>query len=484
MIPERNPYNNWNGNGSTTTFDFDFYIENATQLAVYHTNTDGVQTTLRYGIDYSINELQNENGSYITFPIVGSSYSTLADGEIISLCLTLPISQENEYGQSSYLNLETLEYSLDYLTRIAQILNRQLQRAVKLKEGSNIDTDTLVSNINNIADDLPAIEAVNENKTNINAVKNNLTNINKVANNVSDIISCADNIPDIQTVAEFIEEHDFVDKTSTQTISGTKTFNHVYSTYSGDGAAFVHTRGAGNPSSTGGFRTRRTDTNQSVSLSIGTNGYDRGIYDDANNYWLINADSNGIIKSKGKTLANLEDDQTYTGSNTFDKQMLSNVSSSLLLTLDSGSCFVARAKRTDTENDIALGIGSGGTSRGIYDNKNSKWIIAADENNKLTSFDKEVLTLKQYYKSGNSWYRITSDGWCQQGGYKLDDTSTDEYTLTFTKPFNDESYEFSLIQQATNTPVNNIKIISKRPTYIKIYAEYAFWWFAEGYLAS
>ena len=148
MIPEQNPYNNWNGNGSTTTFDFDFYIENETQLDVFITNAQGVQTKLEYGLDYSINEFKNENGSFITFPLAGSSHGVLAADEIISLCLTLPISQENPYGKSSYLDLTTLEYSLDYLTRICQIMNRELERSVKVQEGANNTPDDLIESLN------------------------------------------------------------------------------------------------------------------------------------------------------------------------------------------------------------------------------------------------------------------------------------------------------------------------------------------------
>lgn len=144
MIPERNPYNNWKGNGTTTTFDFDFYIEDETQLAVYLTNSEGVQTLLTHGTDYSINELQNENGSYITFPLTSSSYGVLGEDEIISLCLTLPIAQENPFGKSSYLNLEALEYALDYITRICQIINRQMERSVKTPEGSEQSADELI----------------------------------------------------------------------------------------------------------------------------------------------------------------------------------------------------------------------------------------------------------------------------------------------------------------------------------------------------
>ena len=148
MIPDKNPYNNWNGNGSTTTFDFDFYIEDETQLAVYHTNSKGVQTLLKYGTDYSINELQNENGSFINFPLASSAYSVLSENEVISLCLILPITQENPYSKSSYLNFETLEYSLDYLTRICQIISRQIERCVKTQEGSSQTAKELVQALN------------------------------------------------------------------------------------------------------------------------------------------------------------------------------------------------------------------------------------------------------------------------------------------------------------------------------------------------
>lgn len=158
MIPEGNPYNNWKGNGVTTTFDFDFYIENEKQLAVYHTNSDGGQTLLTYGKDYIINEIGNQKGGNIVFPYVYinengeeeclSEYGVLQEGEILSLCLTLPISQENPFGKSSYLNLETLEYSLDYLTRICQIISRQMERSVKTLEGSEQTAEELMETLN------------------------------------------------------------------------------------------------------------------------------------------------------------------------------------------------------------------------------------------------------------------------------------------------------------------------------------------------
>jgi len=152
MIPEIIPVNNYSGNGTTTKFDFNFYIENENQLVVYHTNKDGEQTLLELGKDYAINEIGQENGSFITFPITGSDYSILqgessygvGDAEKISLCLYLPISQETEYGTSDKLDQKSLEYSLDYLTRLIQILNRQMERSVKVPEGAGQTADDLI----------------------------------------------------------------------------------------------------------------------------------------------------------------------------------------------------------------------------------------------------------------------------------------------------------------------------------------------------
>ena len=143
-VSKIDPVNNYAGNSSTTTFDFDFLIENEDELLVQHTNSLGVQTTLTLGIDYTINETGNVNGSYITFPIAGSSYSILAADEVISLTTNLDIEQPREYKNSSKLNFATLEWSFDYITRLIQQIARQVARSVKVQEGSSQTADQLV----------------------------------------------------------------------------------------------------------------------------------------------------------------------------------------------------------------------------------------------------------------------------------------------------------------------------------------------------
>ena len=46
----------------------------------------------------------------------------------------------------------------------------------------------------------------------------------------------------------------------------------------------------------------------------------------------------------------------------------------------------------------------------------------------------------QNYVNGNSWYRVWSDGWIEQGGYQ---SFSDYWTLTFLKPFTKTNYTFT-----------------------------------------
>ena len=222
MIPEIAPYNNYTGDGSTTQFDFDFYIEDASQLVVQKMSSDGEIVTLTKDTDYTIHEVGNSEGSYITFPIVGSSHSKLASNEVISLMLTLPISQESEYGTSSELDLKSLEYSLDYLTRICQIMNRQVIRAIKIAEGSNINTDELALDLTTVADISNDITTVAGIASNVTAVKNNATNITTVAGDISNINAVANDLTNIDAVKADLTNIDAVkaDLTNIDIVAG------------------------------------------------------------------------------------------------------------------------------------------------------------------------------------------------------------------------------------------------------------------------
>ena len=151
MIPEVNPYNNYRGDGVATLFDYDFFIQNGSQLIVEHIDENDVVTRLEENIDYEIVVIEEEFAGYIKFPIEDSKFGILQENETLSLQLTLPFEQISEYGQSSLLDLNSLEFSLDYLTRLCQILKRQMERSVKVNEGSEANPTELLETINNNA---------------------------------------------------------------------------------------------------------------------------------------------------------------------------------------------------------------------------------------------------------------------------------------------------------------------------------------------
>lgn len=149
MVPETLPYNNYRGDGVAKQFDYDFLITNSNQLIVEKIDGFDVVERLVEGVDYEIKNIGNQKGGYIIYPIEGSLHEVLSADETISLQLTLPVEQISEYGQSSALDLNNIEYSLDYLTRLIQIFKRKLELCVKVDEGVNYTPDDLIDTLNN-----------------------------------------------------------------------------------------------------------------------------------------------------------------------------------------------------------------------------------------------------------------------------------------------------------------------------------------------
>lgn len=71
--------------------------------------------------------------------------------------------------------------------------------------------------------------------------------------------------------------------------------------------------------------------------------------------------------------------------------------------------------------------------------------ISAIENNKVDKAGNAWIV--ETYRNGTEWYRVWSDGWVEQGGYKaLDSTGT----VTFLKPFQDTNYTVTVSSQRTS----------------------------------
>ena len=202
------PVNNYTGNGSTCQFDFDFLIEDEKELVVTLINEkENLNEQLIFGVDYSINEIGNKNGSYIIFPLEESSaHSILSPDEVISLTLSLPIKQESEFENSATLKLDVLEWTLDYIIRILQILNRKIDRSIKIVEGELTKPEELVKNL---------FDAEYNSKNYSKAAYQNLEEIKEMNNKINSDMKKLDK-----------ELIDVLHKSSDEEITGVKNFTN------------------------------------------------------------------------------------------------------------------------------------------------------------------------------------------------------------------------------------------------------------------
>lgn len=92
------------------------------------------------------------------------------------------------------------------------------------------------------------------------------------------------------------------------------------------------------------------------------------------------------------------------------------------------------------------------------------------------------------YRNGASWYRVWSDGWIEQGGYLVTDTSG-KGTVTLTKPYSNTIYSILVNgQHAVNSltnwygcackPItnNSFGIVANLSNY-----QFGFYWETRGY---
>ena len=94
----------------------------------------------------------------------------------------------------------------------------------------------------------------------------------------------------------------------------------------------------------------------------------------------------------------------------------------------------------------------------------------------------ETTVIVETYVNGTSWYRIWSDGWCEQGGY----TGTGNVSISFLKPFKDTTYSLltgycSTGASTTNTYIN-ISSISTSGFSLTQANGFSHYWQASGYI--
>lgn len=147
-----------------------------------------------------------------------------------------------------------------------------------------------------------------------------------------------------------------------------------------------------------------------------------------------------------------------------------------------------------------FGITTDGTKSGIETSDSGLYLYFyvgdIDQNHGIVNMGRigeqvaSLTTVVETYQNGASWYRVYSDGWCEQGGYSTSSNVTikllktyanTNYTITLGKAFNDE----------TNTRFPNIVSTTKTTAQFKVTGTYNntvgtdcyFYWETKGYMA-
>lgn len=141
------------GNGAATAFPFAFKVFAKSDIRVIRTDAAGAEQVLALNTDYDVALSGNQTsspGGTVTYPLSGAA---LATGHRLTIVGNLPIVQPTEITNGGGFYPKVIEDSLDRATIVAQQLQEQIDRAIKVPVSSAIDPDALIADLTQSASD-------------------------------------------------------------------------------------------------------------------------------------------------------------------------------------------------------------------------------------------------------------------------------------------------------------------------------------------
>lgn len=133
------------GNGSTTTFNVGFYFLANSHLKVILRAADGTETVKTLTTDYTVSGAGNPSGGSVTM------LAAPASGQTLVIIRNAPQTQDVDYQPNDPFPANTHEQALDKLTMIAQQLQVDVNRSLKIAETDSTSLLTTVPTSNNRA---------------------------------------------------------------------------------------------------------------------------------------------------------------------------------------------------------------------------------------------------------------------------------------------------------------------------------------------
>lgn len=135
-VSSTNTKRQFNGDGSTAAFAYNFKVFADADLQVIVRSSTGVETTKSSGTHYNASGVGDSSGGTVTF----TSGNIPASGETITLIRNKTISQELDLVANDPFPAASLEDQMDKLTHLILQNNEELDRTIKLSK-----TNTMTS---------------------------------------------------------------------------------------------------------------------------------------------------------------------------------------------------------------------------------------------------------------------------------------------------------------------------------------------------
>ena len=216
-------------------------------------------------------------------------------------------------------------------------------------------------------------------------------------------------------------------------------------------------------------------------VSIVGNGMTLGLTNGTSNY--------GIYQGQTSVTANLT---LYgTNINTAPNGGSPTTIYSLGVTTDSSKSGIEGKLAANTDKYLYICVGNTTNYEGVADVVNQGMEILEQVNQgiesrvKLDGSNAEFTYITETYKNGTSWYRIWSDGWCEQGGYYIPTTTLG--TITLLKAY--KNIDYSITTGGSRNANDNMYTptvgVTKTASDFSIYCGstvYRIYWQASGYI--
>ena len=133
--------NSYSGNGSTSVFNYTFKITDEDHIQVIIRSASGTETTKTKTTHYTVSGVGNSGGGQVTF----TSGNIPTNTETVVLRRSTPQTQGLDLIENDPMPADNIENAFDKVTLIAQELQEQIDRSIKVSKTSTITNPELTS---------------------------------------------------------------------------------------------------------------------------------------------------------------------------------------------------------------------------------------------------------------------------------------------------------------------------------------------------